>query len=113
MSFFISDALANAPAAPQEPNMLFTFGPLVLLFVVFYFFLIRPQNKRQKEHKAMVESLDAGTEIVTNGGLLGRVSKVGESFISVKIAEGTEVQIQRHAIAQVLPKGTIKDAKKA
>ncbi len=82
--------------------------PLVLMFVVLYFVMIRPQMKKAKEHKAMVESLTKGDEVVTGGGMLGRVSKLGESFISVEVANGVEVQLQRSAVVQVLPKGTLK-----
>lgn len=82
--------------------------PLVLMFVVLYFVMIRPQMKRQKEHKAMIEALAKGDEVVTGGGLLGKVSKLGDSHVSLEIASGVEVQVQRAAIVQVLPKGTIK-----
>ena len=82
--------------------------PLVLMFVVLYFVMIRPQMKRQKEHKAMVEALAKGDEVVTAGGFLGKVSKIGEAFISVELASGVEVQMQRSAVTQVLPKGTVK-----
>jgi preprotein translocase subunit YajC len=82
--------------------------PLVLMFVVLYFVMIRPQMKKQKEHRAMVEALAKGDEVVTAGGLLGRVSKIGDSFIGVELATGVEVQMQRSAVVQVLPKGTMK-----
>ena len=82
--------------------------PLILMFVVLYFVMIRPQMKRQKEHKAMVEALAKGDEVVIGGGLLGRVSRLSESFLHVEIANGVEVQVQRAAVVQVLPKGTFK-----
>ncbi len=82
--------------------------PLALMFVVLYFVMIRPQMKRQKEHKAMVEALAKGDEVVTSGGFLGKVSKVGEAYIGVELADGVEVQMQRAAVVQILPKGTIK-----
>ena len=82
--------------------------PLVLMFVVLYFVMIRPQMKRQKEHKAMIEALAKGDEVVTSGGMLGRVTKLGETFVSVEVASGVELQVQRSAVAQVLPKGTFK-----
>ncbi len=82
--------------------------PLVLMFVVLYFVMIRPQMKKQKEHRSMVDALAKGDEVVTAGGLLGRVSKMGESFLSVEIAAGVEIQVQRSAVVQVLPKGSIK-----
>jgi len=82
--------------------------PLVLMFVVLYFVMIRPQMKRQKEHKAMIEALAKGDEIVTSGGLLGKVSKLGETFVQLEVANGVELQVQRSAVVQVLPKGTFK-----
>jgi len=105
MSFFISDALA-APGGQGDPLM--SFLPLVFIFVVFYFLLIRPQTKKAKEHKQMVEALAKGDEVVTNGGLLGRISKVGDSFIELDISEGVTVRVQRNAVANLMPKGTIK-----
>ncbi len=82
--------------------------PLVLMFVVLYFVMIRPQMKRQKEHKAMIDALAKGDEVATAGGLLGKVSKLGDTTLSVEIAPGVDVQLQRSAVVQVLPKGTIK-----
>ena len=82
--------------------------PLLLMFVVLYFVMIRPQMKKQKEHKAMIDALAKGDEIITAGGFLGKVSKLGESFLSIEVANGVEVQMQRSAVVQVLPKGTIK-----
>ena len=109
---FISNAYAQAaPAAAAGGDMsssLMSMLPLVLMFVVLYFIMIRPQMKRQKEHKAMIDAVAKGDEVVTAGGLLGRISKVGESFVHVELASGVEVQLQRTAITQVLPKGTLK-----
>ena len=82
--------------------------PLVLMFVVLYFVMIRPQMKKQKEHRAMIDALAKGDEVVTAGGLLGKVTKMGDAYLSVEIAAGTEVQLQRSAIVQVLPRGSIK-----
>lgn len=82
--------------------------PLLLMFVVLYFIMIRPQMKKQKEHRAMIDALAKGDEIATAGGLIGRVTKLGEGSLSVEIATGVEVQLQRHAVVQVLPKGTLK-----
>ena len=82
--------------------------PLVLMFVVLYFVMIRPQMKKQKEHRSMIEALAKGDEIATAGGFLGRITKLGESYMSVEIANGVEIQLQRSAVVQVLPKGTIK-----
>jgi len=109
MSFLIADAMA-APAGDASSsgsaNLIF----LVVLFVVFYFLLIRPQSKRAKEHRNMVAALAKGDEIVTNGGTLGRISGVGEQFITVEIADGIEIKVQRSAVQTVMPKGTIKTA---
>jgi preprotein translocase subunit YajC len=82
--------------------------PLLLMFVVLYFVMIRPQMKKQKEHRAMVDALAKGDEVVTAGGLLGKVSKIGDAYIGVEMAAGVEIQMQRSAVVQVLPKGTIK-----
>ena len=109
MSFFISDAMAQAAAGPASPGV----GDLlffVAIIVLFYFMLIRPQMKRQKEHKAMVSEMAKGDEIITNGGLLGKITKVGEDFLSLSIADGVEVKVQKQQVAAVVPKGTIKSA---
>ena len=82
--------------------------PLLLMFAVLYFVMIRPQMKKQKEHRAMIDALAKGDEVVTAGGLLGKVSKIGDAYIGVELASGVEVQMQRQAVVQVLPKGTIK-----
>ncbi|MCU0763313.1 MAG: preprotein translocase subunit YajC [Hydrogenophaga sp.] len=105
---FISPAYAQAAAGGSTQDTLLGLLPLVLMFVVLYFVMIRPQMKRQKEHKAMVEALAKGDEVVTAGGLLGKVSRIGESYIGVELADGVEVQMQRSAVIQVLPKGSIK-----
>lgn len=110
MSFLISDAFAEGAAAPQGTDQLLGLLPFVILFVVFYFFLIRPQSKRVKEHKKMVDALQKGDEVVTNGGIMGRVTEVGEEFVSLEIANGVEVKMQKSFIASLLPKGTIKSA---
>ncbi len=107
---FISTAFAQtapAPAAGGAESTLITLLPLVLMFVVLYFIMIRPQMKRQKEHKAMIDALAKGDEVVTAGGLLGKISKLGEQYVSIE-AGNNEVMVQRTAIVQVLPKGTIK-----
>jgi len=108
---FISEAFAQtAPAAATggAESSLLSLLPLVLMFVVLYFIMIRPQMKRQKEHKAMVEAIGKGDEVVIGGGVLGRVSKLGESYIHVEVANGVELQVQRASVVQVLPKGTFK-----
>jgi preprotein translocase subunit YajC len=106
MGFFISDAMAAAPQG--QGDALTSLLPLVLIFIVFYFLLIRPQSKKAKEHKQMVEALAKGDEIVTNGGLLGRITKVGDNFVELEVAEGVTVKVQRQAAASLMPKGTIK-----
>ena len=107
---FISSAFAQtAPAAGGDlQSTLMSLLPLALMFVVLYLVMIRPQMKKQKEHKNMIESIVKGDEVVTAGGFLGRISKLGDAFISVELANGVEVQMQRSAVVQVLPKGTMK-----
>ena len=107
---FISTAYAQtAPAAAgSTESTLLSLLPLVLMFVVLYFIMIRPQMKKQKEHKAMVEALAKGDEVVIAGGVLGRVSKLGDSYLHVEVSNGVELQVQRMAVLQVLPKGTYK-----
>jgi len=108
---FISSAFAQtAPAATggDMQSSLMSMLPLVLMFVVLYFVMIRPQMKKQKEHRAMVEALAKGDEVATTGGVLGKVTKLGDSYLGVEISNGVEVQVQRSAVIQVLPKGTIK-----
>jgi preprotein translocase subunit YajC len=108
--FFISDAYAQtAPAA--APSGVASFAqPLLLvgMFVVLYFIMIRPQMKRQKEHRAMIEALAKGDEVVTAGGVIGKISKLGDNFVHLEVANGVELQLQRSAITQVLPKGSLK-----
>ena len=111
LNVFISEALAQtAPAAAggDTQSSLLSLLPLVLMFVVLYFIMIRPQMKRQKEHKAMVEAIAKGDEVVISGGVLGRIAKLGESYLHVEVANGVELQVQRSAVIQVLPKGTFK-----
>ena len=107
---FISEALAQtAPAAAASTSSsLFSFLPLVLMFVVLYFIMIRPQMKKQKEHKAMIEAIARGDEIVISGGVLGRVARISDNLLGVEVANGVELQVQRGAVVQVLPKGTYK-----
>lgn len=107
MDFFIASAYAQ-DASPQ--GGLLSFLPLIVIFVVFYFLLIRPQMKRAKEHKSLVAALAVGDEVVTTGGLLGKVTHLGESFITVEITDNVKIKLQRHAVAGVMPKGTIKTA---
>jgi preprotein translocase subunit YajC len=111
MSFFISDAWAQAAPA-QEPGFAGLLFPIAIL-VFFYFLFIRPQQKRSKEHKRMVAALKRGTEVVTNGGLLGKVVDLDENFVELEVGQDTHVQVQRHAIASLMPKGTYKTQQKA
>ena len=104
---FISNAYAQA-AGGDTASSLMGLLPLLLMFVVLYFVMIRPQMKRQKEHKVMIEALAKGDEVSTASGLLGKVTKLGETVISVEIAPGVEVQMHRVSVAQVLPKGSVK-----
>lgn len=104
---FISNAYAEGAAAPQGGGFM-EFLPLIALLAVFYFLILRPQQKRAKEHAALVAALQKGDEIVTIGGVLGKVTKVGDENVMVEIASGVEVQVQKPAVQTVLPKGTIK-----
>jgi len=108
---FISSAYAQTAPAAAGGDMLSSLSsmlPLVLMFVVLYFVMIRPQMKKQKEHRAMIDALAKGDEVVMGGGMLGKVSKMGDNYLGIEIATGVEIQIQRAAVVQVLPKGTIK-----
>ncbi len=108
---FIFSAFAQtAPAAAggDMQSTLMNMLPILVMFGVLYLVMIRPQMKKQKEHKNMIESIVKGDEVVTAGGFLGRISKLGDAFISVELANGVEVQMQRSAVVQVLPKGTMK-----
>ena len=104
---FISNAYAQAAATPPDADF-FTYLPLIALVAIFYFLILRPQMKRSKEQKAMLGGLQKGDEIVTIGGELGRVVKMGEDYLGVEIADNVTVQIQKNAVQTVLPKGTIK-----
>jgi preprotein translocase subunit YajC len=88
---------------------LFQIGFIILIFVAFYFLLLRPQSKRQKEHRKMVEGLSKGDEVVTSGGMLGRVTDVGEQFLKVEVSDGVELKVQRSSVSTLMPKGTIKN----
>lgn len=110
MSFFISDALAEGGAASQSDPITALLFPIGLI-VLFYFFLIRPQSKRAKEHKAMAEGLTKGDEVVTQGGILGKITQVNESFVSLEISKDVTINVQKHSIGALMPKGTIKEQK--
>jgi preprotein translocase subunit YajC len=103
----ITNAYAQTPAAAPGSDLM-AFLPMILIFVVFYFLLIRPQQKKAKEHKTMLQALQKGDEVVTAGGVVGRVSKLTDQYASIEIAPSVEINVQRQAISQLLPKGTIK-----
>lgn len=105
---FISNAYAEGAAAAPQGGGFMEFLPLVALLAVFYFLILRPQQKRAKEHKALVEALQKGDEVVTIGGIMGKVTKVSEDSAAIEIADNVIVQVQKAAIQNVLPKGTIK-----
>ena len=105
-NLLISDAWAQAGGGGG--SSMFSLLPLVLIFVLFYFLLIRPQQKRKKEHQGMVASMKVGDEVATNGGLLGQVTDLDDNCVTLKVATGVNIQVQRHAIAQMIPKGTFK-----
>jgi preprotein translocase subunit YajC len=104
----ISSAFAQAAPAGGGDAGLMSFLPIILMFVLLYFLMIRPQMKRAKEHKAMVDALQKGDEVITAGGVLGRITKVSDAYVSVEIAANTEVSVQKGAVQTLLPKGTIK-----
>lgn len=108
MDFFIASAYAQDAASPA--GGILSFLPLIVIFIVFYFLLIRPQTKRAKEHRQLVEKLATGDEVITNGGLLGKITHVGDSFVTVEVADNIKIKLQRHAVASVVPKGTVKSA---
>ncbi len=104
---FISNAFAQGAGGGAQSSLM-SFLPLVLMFAVLYFIMIRPQMKRQKEHRNMLAAMDKGDEVVTNGGLVGKVTKVGEAYIGIEVSAGTEITVQKSAVTTILPKGTIK-----
>lgn len=106
--FFVSPVFAQAAAPGSTGSSIMGFLPLIVLFIVFWFLMLRPQMKRSKEHREMLGKLQKGDEIVTSGGIAGAVEDLGESFVTVQIADGVRVKLQRSAIASVLPKGTLK-----
>ncbi len=105
---FISNAYAQAAGAASTESSLMSFLPIILMFVVLYFVMIRPQMKRQKEQKSMLDALAKGDEVITAGGIAGKVTKVTDSFVSVEVSNGVDIQIQKSAVTTLLPKGTLK-----
>jgi preprotein translocase subunit YajC len=108
LDLLISPAVAQAAAQPGAPNPWTMPIMLILFFAVFYFFIIRPQSKRAKEHRAMLGALAKGDEVVTAGGIVGRVDAIGDAFVTVEVSDGVKIRLQKHAISTVLPKGTLK-----
>lgn len=109
MDFLIASAVAQDGAAPSG---MAAFQPLIMMVIfigVFYFLLIRPQMKRAKEHRAMVTQLAKGDEVITSGGIAGRIEDVGDAFLTLEIASGVRIKVQKSAVGNVLPKGTLKD----
>lgn len=107
LDFLISPAYAQQAA--QQPNAFLQFAPLIVIVVLFYFMLIRPQMKRTKEHRGMLDKLAKGDEAVTNGGVAGKIVSIGENYISLEVADNVAIKVQKSAIASVLPKGTLKN----
>ena len=106
---WISNAYAQAAGAASFEQQLMGFLPIILMFVVLYFLMIRPQMKRNKEHRQMIEALKKGDEVISGGGILGRVTKINENYVTLEVTQGVEMVLQRSAIQVVLPKGTIKN----
>lgn len=104
----MSDAWAQAAPAGAASDPIMQFLPLVVIMVAFYFILLRPQQKRQKEHKTMIEALKKGDEVVTGGGVLGRIVEVGDNFVSIEVADNVVIKVQKAAVSSLLPKGTVK-----
>jgi len=106
MSIFFENAWAQDGGVGGDPIM--SFLPLIIIFVVFYFLLIRPQSKKQKEHQEMITSLEVGNEVVTAGGILGKIKEINDQYVQLQISDDTVIKVQRHTIGSLLPKGTIK-----
>ena len=111
LSLFVTDALATngAPAAGPAGDPLASMILPIGLIVLFYFFLIRPQSKRHKQHKEMVAALQKGEEVITTGGLLGKITNVGENFVTLEISKDVSIHVQKNSVQAVMPKGTIKE----
>jgi preprotein translocase subunit YajC len=109
--FFISNAYAQTADAAANPGLLgslTTFAPIIIMVVVMYFLMIRPQQKRQKELRTMMDALGKGDEVITAGGVLGRVTKVADAYVTIEVSAGTEIVVQKSAVTAVMPKGTLK-----
>lgn len=110
LDFLVSPAAAQAAGGPAPASPLMSLLPLIVLFIVFWFLLLRPQMKKAKEHRELIAKLQKGDEVLTSGGLAGRIDDLGESFVSVEVAEKVVIKVQRGAVTAVLPKGTLKSA---
>jgi preprotein translocase subunit YajC len=110
MDFLISSAYAQGATGGGGSQGIIAFLPFVVLLAVFYFLLVRPQNKRAKEQREMLSKIAAGDEVATTGGILGKVIEVGEQFLTLEIADGVKVKLQKFQVSQLLPKGTVKSA---
>jgi preprotein translocase subunit YajC len=110
MDFFISSAHADAGAGGMGGGGIVAFLPFVVILAVFYFLLVRPQNKRAKEQREMLSKIAAGDEVTTSGGILGKVTDVGDQYLTLEIASGVNIKLQKVQVAQLLPKGTVKNA---
>ena len=110
LDFLVSPAAAQAAGGPAPASPLMSLLPLIILFVVFWFLLLRPQMKKAKEHRELVAKLQKGDEVLTNGGIAGRIEDLGESFVTIEVADKVSLKVQRGAISAVLPKGTLKSA---
>lgn len=108
MSFFMSDALAQTTTSQPQSDGMFSMVMIAAIFVLFYFMIIRPQNKRTKEHREMVNRLKKGDEVITSGGILGKVTHIDEQYVKITIAENTDILAQRSSVTTILPKGTMK-----
>lgn len=106
MSIFFENAWAQGSATGGDSFL--SFLPLIIIFVVFYFLLIRPQSKKQKEHQGMISSLEVGNEVVTAGGVLGKIKEINDQYVQLQISENVIIKVQRHTIGALMPKGTIK-----
>jgi preprotein translocase subunit YajC len=110
MDFLISSAYAQAGSGAGGSQGIIAFLPFIVILAVFYFLLVRPQNKRAKEQREMLSKIAAGDEVATAGGMLGKVVEVGEQFLTLEVAEGVNIKLQKHQVSQLLPKGTVKSA---
>jgi preprotein translocase subunit YajC len=106
----ISSAYAQAAASPQGGDTLMGMLPIVLMFVILYFLMIRPQMKKAKEHRTMVDGLKTGDEVIAVG-ILGKITSVGDNYVTLEVAHNTQIQVQKQAVTTLLPKGTVKDAR--